>query len=542
MTNRDEVLGYLRSISPQAATNGQIRKATGVEPHQQVYQLTAKLVDAGLISGEKHGREWFFWVGEAYPISETLLPPESTHRLPPPPEDEPLSSRTMARLPKPSRTKVLSLTAACIVLLACAVLLAYFSAVEPGQMVMKARDWQEITFQTDITDEWRETHDPAVTNMTGAGIVAGESQYLLTGVTGAVHEPGPARWTGSVTVKAEEVEITVIEISRWQYAAYYDADSGLYYVRLCSDDQCIDYEPPFETLPSALLQHVAYRSARPETLLLSSAPVGNTTVLPALQIMANEPARFGWNMRRGCEVSLRRSFDGRSNARNKLVLHESCQDGRQFPSLWAEEMDGQAQLQYLSFAPLGGSSTLLLLPGSYQIQADGLGSIADSAEDYMLLIRAAGDGGAVQLVAQPQYLDVLFLVYLPITDPGMDESVAKIEPTTREVVILGPVGKIAIGLATTITDELSDVTVNFVDWPTFKWHNDLLSSEAGEVTPHQFLSGRGAVDSVIINGQETVPTRWDRLAPDIRGALLTALGALLGATITVVARLAVRHH
>lgn len=78
MGNKERVLHYLVSIAPQAATNSQIRKTTGVEPHQQVYQLTRKLMDAGLISGEKQGREWFFWVGEA----DRIPPPAVTARSP----------------------------------------------------------------------------------------------------------------------------------------------------------------------------------------------------------------------------------------------------------------------------------------------------------------------------------------------------------------------------------------------------------------------------------------------------------------------------
>ena len=64
MTNRDHVLGYLRSISPRPATNAGIVEATGIKPHQQVYQLTQRLIREGLIRGQQRGRDWFFWVGE----------------------------------------------------------------------------------------------------------------------------------------------------------------------------------------------------------------------------------------------------------------------------------------------------------------------------------------------------------------------------------------------------------------------------------------------------------------------------------------------
>ena len=66
MANKDRVLTYLRSISPGVATNSQIGEATGIRPHQQVYQLTQKLMDARLISGEQRGAEWFFWVAKGH--------------------------------------------------------------------------------------------------------------------------------------------------------------------------------------------------------------------------------------------------------------------------------------------------------------------------------------------------------------------------------------------------------------------------------------------------------------------------------------------
>ena len=62
--NRERILGYLLSIAPRRATNGQICQATGVQPHQQVYQLTRDLAADGLICGEQRGREWVFWATE----------------------------------------------------------------------------------------------------------------------------------------------------------------------------------------------------------------------------------------------------------------------------------------------------------------------------------------------------------------------------------------------------------------------------------------------------------------------------------------------
>ena len=64
-TNKERVLDYLWSVSPECATNSQIREATGISSHQQVYMLTRELMGARLIRGEQRGREWFFWADES---------------------------------------------------------------------------------------------------------------------------------------------------------------------------------------------------------------------------------------------------------------------------------------------------------------------------------------------------------------------------------------------------------------------------------------------------------------------------------------------
>jgi hypothetical protein len=67
-TNKERILDYLWSISPDCATNGQIREKTGISSHQQVYMLTRELMGARLIRGEQRGREWIFWADESLSI------------------------------------------------------------------------------------------------------------------------------------------------------------------------------------------------------------------------------------------------------------------------------------------------------------------------------------------------------------------------------------------------------------------------------------------------------------------------------------------
>ena len=67
MNNSERVLEYLRRVAPQSASNREILRATGIKPHQQVFQITQKLLDTGLVRGSKVGNEWHF--GIASPAS-----------------------------------------------------------------------------------------------------------------------------------------------------------------------------------------------------------------------------------------------------------------------------------------------------------------------------------------------------------------------------------------------------------------------------------------------------------------------------------------
>ena len=76
-TNVERVLDYLWSVSPNSATNAEIRVATGIQPHQQVYMITSELVRKGKIRSRKTGREWVFYVGET--TEEVLSSPGKAH-------------------------------------------------------------------------------------------------------------------------------------------------------------------------------------------------------------------------------------------------------------------------------------------------------------------------------------------------------------------------------------------------------------------------------------------------------------------------------
>lgn len=64
MSNITKVLSFLQSISPKAASNSEIGRRTGVRPHAQVFQITRKLEERGLVAGRLYGSEWEYWATE----------------------------------------------------------------------------------------------------------------------------------------------------------------------------------------------------------------------------------------------------------------------------------------------------------------------------------------------------------------------------------------------------------------------------------------------------------------------------------------------
>lgn len=60
MSNAELLLQTIDRIWPDWVSNAQLRSRTGIEPHQQVFQLTRNLTNNGRIEGERRGKEWFF--------------------------------------------------------------------------------------------------------------------------------------------------------------------------------------------------------------------------------------------------------------------------------------------------------------------------------------------------------------------------------------------------------------------------------------------------------------------------------------------------
>lgn len=83
-TNIDRVLDFVRSRAPDGVTNSEIVRATGIRPHQQVFQITQKLVERGFLISERRGRERVFHLSEETrtPKNDTLPATERTSAPP----------------------------------------------------------------------------------------------------------------------------------------------------------------------------------------------------------------------------------------------------------------------------------------------------------------------------------------------------------------------------------------------------------------------------------------------------------------------------
>ncbi len=62
MTNTKKILAFLAAQAPKRVTNSEIKAHVVVRPHQQVFQITQRLMNSGQIRGARRGGEWEFWV------------------------------------------------------------------------------------------------------------------------------------------------------------------------------------------------------------------------------------------------------------------------------------------------------------------------------------------------------------------------------------------------------------------------------------------------------------------------------------------------
>lgn len=77
MGHREQVLGFLNKVAPREASNADIVSHTHIKPHQQVFQITKRLMNEGLINGRRVGKEWLFTAGPDTPEAPEKKPAKS---------------------------------------------------------------------------------------------------------------------------------------------------------------------------------------------------------------------------------------------------------------------------------------------------------------------------------------------------------------------------------------------------------------------------------------------------------------------------------
>jgi hypothetical protein len=325
----------------------------------------------------------------------------------------------------------------------------------------------------------------------------------------------------------EDASITVFDLSNWLVAIPFDEASGRFYITGMYQDSSgeelfLDYRPPFREIPVALIDSIIYKSEVNETLTLR-VPEGEWSSSDiSVRILVEEPTFWGWNLRRGCNVTLRRHFNILSELENEVVVFEQCPSRRNFPTSDERRLDDKSEIHIMF-------ETLLLSPSVYTIETEGLGRINNTGErQYLIMVNHPS--GTPWLTAKPRGIEAALAMFPMNTIENTEAPLLEVEPTTKEVVIDGPSGKIAVGVNTVITDELSRLVVTQTAWITLYIINEFIVEEDGTQTQRQFLSSVGEVSSVLINGEQLVLTRWNELAPDVQGGVI---GAVIGAGSTL---------
>lgn len=399
----------------------------------------------------------------------------------------------------------------------------YFSAVDPAQFRLLAHDWQEISFTTTLADNGKTSNAFILTDWTRGGVFEGETQFIFDSMDGIASE----QIIGAVELNAADVKVTVVDVSDWNWVYDYDPEKSAYFIQLFRSDRAIAVAPPFENLPQELNENIVYQSENAENIHLFTIPAGEPREeFSSFLALTNEPMLFAWNLRRGCDINTRRFYDPVSQQKSGISIKEDCPSDRVFPYPMAEQYDSEAILRFASFHTFVGNGVILLAPISLTLEVDGWEPIKDTGLNYLILLR--NPDGATWLDVKPVGLKRSTSFYTGIYSLDSDWRPISIEPNSQELTVTGATGRIAVDLTTISTDELSELSLSFDDWPIFTWNNQVIVQEDGTARNEQFLAGRGTAREVWLNGTNLVQTRWAYLSEEVQGAAIAALLSAIG--------------
>ncbi|MFN8470064.1 MAG: hypothetical protein U0X20_31205 [Caldilineaceae bacterium] len=381
-----------------------------------------------------------------------------------------------------------------------------------------ARDWDRISFKTEPDARRTDSRNPAASNFTGAGTVGANTQFWGSYVTGYPSSATPVR--GAMEVTFEDAAATLLDVTGMPRSIDYDPETSSYYLTLQTPDaKLVELHPPFTDLPAELQPLVVYRSARPDSLVLR-APLGDACCKKApagLTVFAAEQAPFGWNLRPNCDYELHRMYDRPSESLTAISIGESC------PADLA--LDPQDPSLSGELTQMGTIGAFLLLPISYSVIVSDTMLYSDPGSDLIVIVEADW------LQARPASAQSSIYVSIPGSD--MDSAVeradAALTPAAHRIKVEAPVGKLGLGRNSYVTDETSNLTVTYKDWPTYVLRNNWApQSDNVSAQRQQLLYGSGVAASLLLNGEEFVLNRWDQQSPEIRA---TILGSLIAAFV-----------
>ncbi len=415
------------------------------------------------------------------------------------------------------------------------ILWGFFYVPVAEEMRILVRDWQSIEFKTDI--DIMTPNDPPGTyafNWTQAGSIEGDSQYVLSHFTKLPESRVEPVEALSITVK--DTQIQIVDITKLDVYTTFDPENQQFYMKIFDDNGSFDYKPPFEQIPDGLVNHVIYQSKGPDNLQLTPLSLSewqNDSLL-FVEMLANEPSSFDWDMRRGCNEKIERQYDLVSKRKSQLSVFEKCPNERSFDGIqaaaFAAKTDKEATFRYRPISQYQPSNGLLLRPISYSIRIGDQENVVDPSGSYLIVLQS---NSTMLLEGKSPGLDTMFSAH--ITEPTFqgDEPLVKIVPTTKQVTLSGAIGKLSLGLESVITDELSTISLYYKDWPQFVWQHGVLVDENGNMRFYQYLSEESLMDSVVVNGKEMVLTKWEKLPVELKSTILAAAVSLLPLVITI---------
>jgi len=450
---------------------------------------------------------------------------------------------------------------------------AFFTGVEPKALNVLARDWRSIEFVTRLAN--RDLDNEMRPLRFRNSYITFETQHF-TSFSGQLPPPMSGE---SITLEPGKEQplalvsglVTLVDIESWSAETRYDESTAAYFLRLESlaQSNTVDFKAPFIDIPPVLASRIVFTSANYSSLILRtiiSPTYGfQYELLPHLQVLADKRLQLDWNLEDDCSVSLQRIYDAESRRENIVSGAEYCSDRySNLPSFTStpisEMLPSLAQNTIPNFAnnnpgwAASARGALVILPYGVAITGEGYSTIENrSPFSRTLIIAQATAKGAKEspivegatyipsISAWPlrntfslqSYLEAAPSVEAFSTESGytgtLYDTLMRLQPRSDEITLRGPIGRIATGLTSTSTDELSDVRLRYIGLPDFSMPTELVTTETGDEQLQRLLVGTGEVSSVKVNGEEVIPTRWESQGDEIKAAFIGGLIAIVTA-------------